>query len=168
MTPRRSTSPFIPTMRISPLPLALGALLALAACGDREDPAKAAQRSAARRSLCVAEELAIQANSKISSLDTLRTRMPESIVAQVYPFARAYYDYAKIRERQAVWTDSAALATSPEDSTRFAARAASSSPGRGRPGSIEANAASSYDRDFVRAMNNPDHPCNQRERAAEQ
>lgn len=166
MTARR---PILPTtMHKSALPLALGAALALAACGDREDPAKAARRATAHRAACVAEELAIQANSKVSALDTMRTRMPESFVAQVYPFARAYFDYAKLRERQAAWSDSALAAASGQDSARFAAQAARTAPGRGRPGSIEANAADSYERDYVTAINNPDHPCNQDSGEAEQ
>jgi hypothetical protein len=152
---------------LKPALLALAALT-LAACGDREDPAKAAQRTASRRAACVAEELAIQANTKVSSLDTMRTRMPDSFVAQVFPFAQAYFDYAKLRERQAAWTDSAVAATSKADSTRYAGQAARTAPGRGRPGSIEANAAQSYDRDFIMAMNNPDHPCNQESAEAEQ
>lgn len=155
MTP---STPFATTMHRLPLVLALAA--ALAACGG-DDPARTAQRTAAHRAACVAEELAIQANSKISSLDTMRTRVPGSFVNQVFPFARAYFDYAKVRERQAAWADSAASAGSTQDSARFAGQAARAAPPRGRPGSIEANAVESYERDYAAAMANPDHPCNQ-------
>jgi hypothetical protein len=143
------------------LSLVLALAAALAACGGGDDPARTAQRTAAHRAACVAEELAIQANSKISSLDTMRTRVPGSFVNQVFPFARAYFDYAKLRERQAAWADSASSATSAQDSARFAGEAARAAPPRGRPGSIEANAVESYERDYAAAMANPDHPCNQ-------
>lgn len=142
------------TLKIS-IPL----LLALAACGD--DAEKTAQRTAARRAACVAEELAIQANTKVSALDTLRTQAPEGFVNQVYPFSRAYFDYAKVRERHAALLDSAAAAESAQDSARYTGEAARNAPKPGQPGSTEANAAESYERDYAAAISNPDHPCNQ-------
>jgi len=150
MTPR-------PSMHKILLPLWLAA--ALAACGD--DTEKSAQRTAAHRAACVAEELAIQANTKISALDTLRTQAPEGFVNQVYPFSRAYFDYAKIRERHAALLDSAAAAESADDSVRFTGDAARNAPRPGEPGSTAANAAESYERDYAAAISNPDHPCNQ-------
>lgn len=133
--------------------------LALAACtGD--DPAKTAQRTAAHRASCVAEELAIQANSKVTSLDTLRATGATGVVEQIYPFARAYFDYARARERQAALVDSAAAAESSDDSVRFAGLAATAAPAR-PAGSVQVNAAQSYERDHARLLGNPDHPCNQ-------
>ncbi|HEX8675560.1 MAG TPA: hypothetical protein VF710_26950 [Longimicrobium sp.] len=143
------------THKIS-LPLLL--VLTLAACGG-ENAEKVAQRTAAHRAACVAEELAIQANTKISSLDTLRAQGP-GFVNQVYPFSKAYFDYAKLRERHAALLDSAAAAESPEDSVRFTGEAGRNAPRPGQPGSIEANAAESYERDYAAAISNPDHPCN--------
>lgn len=138
---------------------ALLLLLALAACtGD--DPAKTAQRTAAHRAACVAEELAIQANSKVSSLDTLRANAAGSVVEQIYPFARAYFDYARARDRQTALVDSAAAAESSEDSVRFAGLAATAAPSRPN-GNLQVNAAESYERDHARLLSNPDHPCNQ-------
>ncbi|MBD0320916.1 MAG: hypothetical protein ICV87_11320 [Gemmatimonadetes bacterium] len=134
-------------------------VLALAACtGD--DPAKTAQRTAAHRAACVAEELAIQANSKVTSLDTLRANAPAAVVERIYPFARAYFDYARARERQTALVDSAAAAESSDDSVRFAGLAATAAPGR-PSGTIQVNAAESYERDHARLLGNPDHPCNQ-------
>jgi hypothetical protein len=156
MTPRRTPSTAM-THKIS-LPLLVA--LALAACGG-DDTEKAAQRTAAHRAACVAEELAIQANSKVSSLDTLRARNPGGFVNQVYPFSKAYFDYAKVRERHAALLDSAAAAESEQDSARFTGEAARNAPAPGQPGSTEANAAESYERDYAAAISNPDHPCNQ-------
>ena len=133
----------------------------LAACGG-DDPEKAAQRTAAHRAACVAEELAIQANTKVSALDTLRARAPGGFVSQVYPFSKAYFDYAKTRERHAALLDSAAAAESEQDSARFTGEAARIAPAARQPGSTEANAAESYERDYAAAISNPDHPCNQR------
>jgi hypothetical protein len=156
MTPRRTPS----TAMMHKISLPLWAALALAACGG-DDTEKAAQRTAAHRAACVAEELAIQANSKISSLDTLRAKSPEGFVNQVYPFSKAYFDYAKLRERRAALLDSAAAAESEQDSVRFTGEAARTAPQRGQPGTTEANAAESYERDYAAAISNPDHPCNQ-------
>jgi len=156
MTPRRTPSTAM--MHKISLPLLLA--LVLAACGG-DDAEKTAQRTAAHRAACVAEELAIQANTKVSSLDTLRTQAPEGFVKQVYPFSKAYFDYAKVRERHAALLDSAAAAESAEDSVRFTGEAARSAPRPGEPGSTEANAAESYERDYAAAISNPNHPCNQ-------
>ncbi len=153
MTPR----PSVATMHRITLPLCLALL---AACGG-DDVEKAAQRTAAHRAACVAEELAIQANTKLSALDTLRAQTPGGFVNQVYPFSKAYFDYAKIRERHAALLDSAAAAESAQDSARFTGEAGRNAPRPGQPGSTEANAAESYERDYAAAISNPDHPCNQ-------
>ena len=108
----------------------------------------------------MAEELAIQANSKVTSLDTLRASGATGVVEQIYPFARAYFDYARARERQAALVDSAATAEFSEDSARFAGLAATAAPAR-PSGNVQANAAESYERDRRRLLGNPDHPCNQ-------
>ena len=151
---RAATSPIMHKPALS-----LIAFLALAACtGD--DPAKAAQRANAHRAACVAEELTIQANTKVASLDTLRTNAAGGFVEQIYPFARAYYEYARARERQTALVDSAAAAESGEDSTRFAGLAATAAPPR-PSGNVQENAARGYERDHARALANPDHPCNQ-------
>jgi len=155
MTPRG-----IPSTALT-LTITLPLLLALAACGG-DSAEKAAQRAAAHRAACVAEELAIQANTKVSALDTLRTQAPGGFVNQVYPFSRAYFDYARVRERHAALLDSAAAAESAQDSVRYTGEAARSAPRPGQPGSTAANAAESYERDYAAAISNPDHPCNQK------
>jgi hypothetical protein len=81
-------------------------------------------------------------------------------VNQVYPFSKAYFDYAKVRERHAALLDSAAAAESGRTRCASRARRRASPPAR-KPGSTEANAAESYERDYAAAISNPDHPCNQ-------
>ena len=135
-------------------------VLALAAC-QGEDPARAERRQDAARAACVAEELAVQAGTRIAALDTLSATPMGSVMAQrTYPFVRGYYDHAKLSERRMALLDSAAAAASPEDSAGFATRAAAGAPGRGRPGTPEANAVERYNADSAAAMGNPSHPCN--------
>lgn len=134
------------------------ALAALAAC-QGEDPARAERRAGAARAACVGGELAVQAGNRLAAVDTLAAN-GNPLTATLFPFARGYHDYAKLRERQLALLDSAATAGSTEDSTELATRAAAGDPGRGRPGTPEANAAEAYDRDFASAMGNPSHPCN--------
>jgi hypothetical protein len=138
--------------------LALGAL-ALAACGG-EDPERAARRATAQRAACAAVELAVRANTNLAALDTLRAGPAPGLVETLYPYQKAYFDYAKLRERQAAWSDSAASAGSPEDSARYAGEVARTMPPRPAPGTPQANAAATYERDFAAVMSNPDHPCN--------
>ena len=151
----------IPTMTRTALPLAALAALALAACG--EDPEKAVQRGTARRTACVAEELAIRANTNLAALDTLRGGPTSGAMGAIYSYQTAYFNYAKLRERQAASSDSAAAAATPEDSARHATKAAQSTPPRGQPGTVQANASATYERDFSAALGNPDHPCNEEE-----
>ncbi|CAA9320636.1 MAG: hypothetical protein AVDCRST_MAG68-1841, partial [uncultured Gemmatimonadetes bacterium] len=132
--------------------------LALAACGGH-DPERAARRTTARRAACVAVDLAVRANTNLSALDTLRQGPAPGLVETLYPYQKAYFEYAKLRERQTAWADSAAA--SEQDSARYAEQVARSTPSRGTPGTPQANAASTYERDFAAAMANPDHPCNQ-------
>ncbi|HEX8359441.1 MAG TPA: hypothetical protein VF613_05015 [Longimicrobium sp.] len=136
------------------------AALALAACGGGDDPELAARRTTARRASCVAVELAVRANTNLSALDTLRAGPAPGLVETLYPYQKAYFDYAKLRERQTAWSDSAAATTSEADSARYAGEIARSTPPAPAPGSTQANAAATYERDFTAAMTNPDHPCN--------
>jgi hypothetical protein len=76
--------------------------------------------------------------------------------ATIYPFAKAYHDYAKARERQLALLDSALAASSEEDSTAFATRATQAAP-PGPTSPVEANAAADYQRHFAAALSNPAH-----------
>lgn len=134
------------------------ALAALAAC-QGEDPARAERRAVATRAACVGGELAVQAGTRLAAVDTLAAN-GSPVTATLFPFARGYHDHAKLRERQLALLDSAASAAAAADSAEFATRAAAGDPGRGRPGTPEANAVEAYDRDFALAMGNPSHPCN--------
>jgi hypothetical protein len=139
----------------------LATLLLLAACAG-ENPQRVAARKAAHRDWCSAEELAVQANTQLSQLDTMRSggSAQDPLSAMVYTFARAYYDFAKARELQMALADSALGTSSPEDSTQFAQRAAAAAP-HAPTSPVEANAARDYQRHFADAMGNPAHPCNQ-------
>jgi hypothetical protein len=138
-----------------------GALLIVAAACGGESQERAAGRKAAHRDFCIAEELAVQANTQISQLDTMRSGSdPSNPLNSIYVFARANYDFAKARERQLALMDSAALAGSATDSTDFARRAAEAGP-RTPSNPIELHAAEDYQRHFAEALGNPAHPCNQ-------
>ena len=141
------------------IPLALCALAALAAC-DRETPQERAARRDAARAACVADELALRAVERLASLDTLlAVQGPNPITESAHAFATAYRRYAEARERQTELMDSAAAVSSREDSARLAAEALSALP-RPVPGTVEGNAAQSFERDMAQALANPDHPCN--------
>ncbi len=149
------------TLPIHTPPLLALAALALAACGGADDSARDARRATARRQSCVAVELAVRANTNLSALDTLRAGPAPGLVETLYPYQRAYFDYAKLRERQTAWADSAA--SSEADSARYAGEIARSMPQPPAPGTPQANAAATYERDFAAVMSNPDHPCNRAE-----
>lgn len=133
------------------------ALALLTAC-DAEDPQRAAARTAARRDRCIAEELAVQAGTQIATMDTLSSG-GSAIVNLMLPFARAFYDFAKARERELALMDSALAATSATDSAELAGRAARARP-RAPASEVEVNAAQDYQRRFAEALGNPNHPCN--------
>ena len=130
----------------------------IAACG-RESAERLAARQSAHRDWCIAEELAVQSNAQISKLDTIGGDSASPVNAVIYPFARAYFDFAKARERQMALLDSALSAGSAQDSARFAQRSAEAGP-RTPSNPVEANAAHDYERHFAAAMGNPAHPCN--------
>lgn len=75
------------------------------------------------------------------------------------PFAQAFYDFAKARERELALTDSAVAAGTAGDSAELAARALQARP-RAPTTEVEDNAARDYQRRFAEALGNPSHPCN--------
>ena len=135
---------------------------AVAACG--EDKGRAAARQLARRNSCIAAELALDAKERLASLDTAvvaaqGTPLEQATVAS-HVFVTAYKAWADASSRSLDFADSASWARSREDSTRLAQMADQARPKAVPAGSVEANAAKSYDADFTRAFGNPDHPCN--------
>jgi len=131
--------------------------VALSACG--EDPQRAAARRDAHRDWCIAEELAVQANARLASMDTLMAAGNLFVERTLYPFTRAQYDFAKARERELALLDSAVAAGTREDSTGFARRAAEARPAA-PTNEIQQRAAAQYTSDFALALGNPAHPCN--------
>lgn len=137
------------------------ALLALAACG--ESKARKEAQAQARRSSCVAAELALQAKERLASLDTEVVRVQGTPIEQVtraaHVFAAAYKQYADAASQAADLADSAAWARSGTDSARWAAQSQRAKPAAPQPG-VAQNAAARYDSDVREALANPDHPCN--------
>jgi hypothetical protein len=142
-------------MRLTASLAVLLPVFSLLACAG--DSARETARRAAHRDWCIAEELAVQANAQISTMDTLSAGN-DLIAARLYPFAKAFYDFAKAREMELALLDSAAAAETPDDSTQLAARAAQASP-QAPAGDVETNAARDYQRRFAEALGNPSHPC---------
>jgi hypothetical protein len=143
---------------------ALALLLASpAACG--EDRGRQAARRLARRNSCIASELALDAKERLAALDTAivtarGTPLEQATIAS-HTFVAAYKAWADASSRSADFADSAVYARSRADSTSFARQADQARPRAVPAGTVEANAAASYNADFARAFGNPDHPCNQ-------
>jgi hypothetical protein len=144
------------------LPAAAAALLLLSACG--ENKARAAARQLARRSSCVAAELALDAKERLAALDTAVVTAQGGPMEQVtvagHTFATAYREWADAASRSADYADSAAFARSREDSLRFARLSEQARIRPGAPGTVQGNAVASYNQVVTRAFGNPDHPCN--------
>lgn len=143
-------------------------LLALlsAACGWRDTPVRAGARREASRASCIATELMIAARTRAAATDTLlaggAASSPMGTVAvATAAFARASDQYATARAAELAYRDSALAAPTAEDSARLAGEAARRAPGPAMPGTVDANAAERWGRDFAEARANPDFPCNQ-------
>lgn len=152
-------------MRITRLLPALACSAALlSACGG-ESPEKRAARRDVHRTLCVAEELSLQAKERLAALDTVlataRGTPMESTVAAGYAFAFAMKAHADSALRSAAYMDSAMAAPADEDSARYATLAIRTRPPAASPNTVEENAAVRYAREMAAALGNPAHPCNQ-------
>jgi hypothetical protein len=148
-------------LRLMSLAVAVPACAVLAACG--ESPARKQARAEARRTSCIASELALEAKERLASLDTQVVRMQGTPLAEVTQagrvFASAYKDYADAASRAADLADSAAFARSHDDSVRYAQQSQGARPPAPQPG-VTQNAVDRYNDDARQARNNPDHPCN--------
>lgn len=148
------------------LPALLASAVLLSACGG-ESPEKRAARHDVRRTLCVAEELSLQAKERLASLDTVlagaRGTPMESTVAAAYQFAFAMKAHADSAMRSAAYMDSSMTARADEDSARYAALAIRTRPPAARANTVEENAAVRYSREMAAALGNPAHPCNKTE-----
>jgi len=158
------------TPKLIPLAaLLLAAAAVTAACG--ESPAKKAARDHARRSSCVAAELALTAKERLARLDTQLVVVQggpfEQVTAASRAFAAAYQEYADAYSRSADLADSAVYARGSQDSVRFAQQAGASRPTIPPAGTVPGNAAARFTGDMEEAMANPDHPCNRPEEGKE-
>lgn len=138
------------------------ALLLAAGCG--EDKGRVAARTVARRTSCLAAELALDAKERLASLDTAVATVQGTPLEQAtlasHAFVTAYKAWADASSTSADYADSASFARSRQDSVRFAQLSVQARPGAVPRGTVEGNAAESYNKDFARAFANPDHPCN--------
>lgn len=148
----------------NPRMAALALLLCASAAACGENQGRAAARQLARRNSCIAAELALDAKERLASLDTAvvasqGTPLEQATVAS-HVFVTAYKAWADASSRSLDFADSASYARSRQDSVRLAQMAEQARPKAVPAGTVEANAAKSYDADFTRAFGNPDHPCN--------
>jgi hypothetical protein len=151
------------TPKLIPLALLLLAAAALsAACG--ESPARKAGREQARRTSCVAAELALTAKERLAGLDTQLVVVQggpfEQVTAASRQFAAAYQDYANAYSQSADLADSAAYAGESRDSARYAQEAERTRPAIPQAGTVPGNAYARFTSDMEAALANPDHPCN--------
>jgi hypothetical protein len=138
----------------------------LSACGDRgPTPQQRQVRRDARLDACIAEALAMNARSRLATLDSLlaqsqaRGSVP-SLVSAPHKFAQVYATYADLRAHETAYRDSAYNASSKEDSTRYEKQALEFRVNRPSPESLEENVIRDYGRDFVGSRANPEHGCN--------
>ena len=147
--------------RTTLLPAAAAALLLLAGCADR---GRAAARQLARRNSCIAAELALDAKERLAALDTAAATAAGTPMEQVtmagHAFAAAYRQWADASARSAALADSAVNARTSDDAARLTRESDAARPLPVAHGTVESNAAVSYNQDFARAFGNPDHPCN--------
>jgi hypothetical protein len=147
------------TLRIAAL---AAPLLLAAACGESRE--RVAARNTARRSSCLAAELALDAKERQAALDTAvagaeGTPLEQATVAS-HAFVTAYRGWADATAASADYADSASHARSQEDSVRWARMSVQARPKPVPRGTVGGNAAESYNQDFARRFSNPDHPCN--------
>jgi len=151
------------TPKLIPLALLLLAAAAIsAACG--ESPARKAARDQARRTSCVAAELALTAKERLAGLDTQMVVVQggpfEQVTAASRQFAAAYRDYANAYSQSADLADSASYARESSDSVRYAQEAQRARPAIPQAGTVPGNAYGRFRSDMEAALANPDHPCN--------
>lgn len=152
-------------MRISRLvlPALLPAAL-LAACGERLTEEQKNARRDARRTSCVAQDLAIDAKVNLASLDTALANQQGSplaaVTAAAREFAAAYKAYADASLESSALLDSAVHAPSKDDSARLTIQSERARPPIPAEGTVQGNAAAAYRRDLLAALANPNHPCN--------
>lgn len=127
----------------------------LAACSDGGIPPEVLeQRREAARGACIGRQLLGRAEQNLNTLAPLGT-------AGVAVYARVYHEHAQLRASALAQADSAAnYSPEPGDSARHAEAAARFAVRAPEAGSVEANAAAQYNREFAQMYADADHPCN--------
>ncbi|HEX2189430.1 MAG TPA: hypothetical protein VHG51_11055 [Longimicrobiaceae bacterium] len=150
------------TLRLPASLLLAAALLAACERAPAEDPARREARVAASRNACVAEELAIRARENLASLDTMAAMSGglQGPMRAPLEYATVAWNFAELRHSALAHMDSAVSAPTPGDSTRYAQRAAQYVVRPAEPGTVDANAAAEWQRNFAAARSNPAHYCN--------
>lgn len=148
-----------------PASLLLLASALLAACerAPAEPPARREARVAASRNACVAEELAIRARQNLASLDTIAAMSGglQGPMRAPHEYATVAWSFAELRHSALAYMDSALSAPTPGDSARYARRGEQFVVRPAEPGTVDANVAAEWQRNFATARTNPAHYCNQ-------
>jgi hypothetical protein len=147
--------------------------LVLSGCGDRDRPVtpeQMAEREAAFRQACAAQELALAADENLAtiqtSLLTLDPKDPASAVSRAateaaIQYSTAYQGHAALQLGAYAHLDSAVNnATTTADSARYIERAGSFTIRNPEAGTLEANVINAYQADFLQLLEDPNHRCN--------
>jgi hypothetical protein len=128
------------------------------------------QRADAARGACIATELLRRADANLDVLEeTLDATSDEPGIAAItrqaaisaFEFGRTYHQHAQLRAGRLAHLDSAYNhGQRSADSLRHVRAAEGFATRPPAPGTVEANVAESYQRDFATVYQNPDHPCN--------
>lgn len=151
------------TLRHFAILLTLPVLLAACDREPDESPQRHEARVAASRNACVAEELAIRARERLASLDTIAALSGGvgGMMRAPHEYATVGWNFAELRMRALAYADSALSADTPADSTRYARRGAQFVTRPAEPGTVDANVAAEWRRNFEATRADPRHYCNQ-------
>ncbi|HEX7239839.1 MAG TPA: hypothetical protein VF263_06210 [Longimicrobiaceae bacterium] len=150
------------TLRTLGLLALFPALLAGCARDKEEDAERRELRTAAARNACVAEELLIRARENLATMaPSGQGGAAGSALRAAYEYAQVYGSHAQLRMGMMANMDSALSARTAADSARYMKRAEGFDLRPPEPGTLDANVANAYARDFAQARANPGHYCNQ-------
>lgn len=149
-------------------------LCSAAACGDsgpEEAPPEVLQaRREAARAACIGGELLGRAEENVATLEGSvagtgtedpMAALTRTAQAAALGFSQVYLQHAELRAAAAAQADSAANYSRTEaDSLRHVQTGRQYAIRPPEAGSVEANAIQSYQQDFARIYDDPDHPCN--------
>lgn len=160
-------------LRAAPLLPLILLLVPLTACdrGPEPVPAEVARaREQSARAACAATELLRRASDDVASLEETLASTSDTGRASVVTrqagtaalvFARGYQQHSQLRADRIIQLDSAYNhSRGAADSARHVEAARRLAARVPDPGTLEANVASAYERDFTALFGDPDHPCN--------